>query len=162
MLPGKIRDTGSPMVKLPAESDVLAGHVIEGCRCVPSFVGMAGLLRKIRRSLSRGSAVDRRQQHKIAAGVVDLATTKCEAVKIFVKPQAVIEHEAQEILLGPHDALARDHMHRIAGTADATAMFTSHIAGKREGGLIKKFRGIVVVLVLNAVVGVISDPAWNS
>src|SRR4030088_2287806 len=35
VFPRKIRNTGSPMVKLPAESDVLAGHVIEGCRCVP-------------------------------------------------------------------------------------------------------------------------------
>src|SRR6202043_3326623 len=43
VLPGKIRDTGSPMVKLPAESDVLAGHVIEGGRRVPSFIGVAGI-----------------------------------------------------------------------------------------------------------------------
>ncbi len=40
---GEIRDIRRSMIKLPAESNVLAGHVIEGGGGVPSFIWVSGI-----------------------------------------------------------------------------------------------------------------------
>src|SRR4030088_1132732 len=47
--PCEIRNVRRAMVVFPAESYVLAGHVIVGCGHVPGLVGVAGILREIGR-----------------------------------------------------------------------------------------------------------------
>src|SRR5579863_347956 len=141
------------MVELRAESNVLAGHVIKGCGCIPGLVRIAGVLGEIVIAGSNGRTIDRRQQHQIASGIVNLATAQREAVKILVEPQTVVKHEAQEILLGSLGGIAR--------ATHATAVFTSHIAGEREGGLAQEVLRMVVVFDLKAIVGVIPNPTGS-
>src|ERR1700726_4213995 len=68
---------------------------------------------------------------------------------ISIKPEAVIEHEAQEALLRP--------LFRSAGTAHAATVFAADITGERERHLIQSGARLVEVLDLNAVVTVIAD-----
>src|ERR1700730_3664384 len=70
----KVGHVGMPMVKLPAERNVLAGHVVVGSRDVPGFVRIAGILREIWSSRSSRCPVDRRPQQQIAPRVIDLSS----------------------------------------------------------------------------------------
>ena len=71
-----------------------------------------------------------------------------------MESQSVVDHETQEALLGPYDTLTRDDLHRIPGATHAAAMFAACVAGKRERSFIEQPLRVVVVLDLNAVVGV--------
>src|SRR5258708_29578934 len=76
--PREIRHARCPVIILPPESNVLAGHIVEGCGGVPCLVGVAGIFREVRRvngCRSRRHAVDGRQKHQIPSTVVDLAAT---------------------------------------------------------------------------------------
>src|SRR5882672_135480 len=139
------------MVVLPPESNVLAWHPVKSSRYIPGFVWISWILRKVRRSGSRRGSIDRRQQNQIPTRIVDLSATNSQTILIVVEPEPVVEHVAQKALLRT--------LRRIAGAANTAAMFTSHIGGERERGLVQKFFGIVVVLDLNAVVGVIPHTA---
>src|SRR5580692_11063726 len=61
--PGEIRDIRRPVIELPAERNVLAGHVIECAGHIPCLVRITGILGEVRRSRSSGCTVDRWQQH---------------------------------------------------------------------------------------------------
>src|SRR5580704_6096373 len=118
------------MIELPAESNVLAGHIVEGGRRIPRLVWIARVLGEVRRPGNGGGAIDGWQQHQIASGIVDLATAQRQSVKVSVEPQTVVEHESQEVLFGCEDALAGDDLRRIARAAHAAAMFASHVTSQ--------------------------------
>src|SRR5712671_872505 len=71
----------------------------------------------------------------------------------MMKPKAVVEHEAQEILFR---ALCG-----VAVAAHAAAVFATDVAGQRERHLVQPavFRPIEI-LDFDAVVAVVSDAAW--
>src|SRR3981189_2639214 len=46
---GEVRHIGRPMVVLPAESNVLAGHPVESSRYIPGLVRIARILREVGR-----------------------------------------------------------------------------------------------------------------
>src|SRR5215469_121726 len=104
---GKIRHVGVAMVEFPAKGDVLAGHVVEGRRSIPRLVGVAGILREVRRSGSRGCAIDGRQEHEVAARIIYGAAAQRQPVQILLKPEPVVEHESQKTLLHAGFAVAR-------------------------------------------------------
>src|SRR6266446_2935132 len=134
------------MVVLPSKSNVLAWHPIKGSGYIPGFVCISGILGKIRRSGNRGGSIDRRQQNQVPPGIIDLSAADGQSVTVVVKPESVVKHIAQKALLGT--------LHGITGAAHTSAMLASHIAGERESHLVQKILGLVVVLDLNAVVGV--------
>src|ERR1700758_1579514 len=139
------------MVVLPAESNVLAWHPVKGSGYVPGFVRVAGIFGKVRRSGNRGGTIDRRQQDQVPPGVIDLSAADGQSVTVVVEPEPVVKHVPQKALFGT--------FRRIAGAADTSAMFTSHIACERERCLVQESFGIVVVLDLNAVVRVVAHTA---
>src|SRR6267143_6518770 len=142
------------MVVFPAESYVLAGHVIVGCGHVPRLVGVTGILREIGRPRDSGRAVDRRQQYQVTAWIVYLAAAERYCVPVFMEPQAVVDHVSNKTLLGINNALPPDHLNGIAEAANATAAFAAQIAGKSKGRFVQKPPGIVVILHLDAVIRV--------
>ena len=71
-----------------------------------------------------------------------------------MEPQSVVDHETQEALLGPYDTLTCDYLHRIPGAAHATATLAACVTGQRERGFVEQPLRAIVVLDLNAVVGV--------
>src|SRR5689334_5380670 len=87
------------MVVLPAKREVLAGHVIEGCRDVPCLVRITWIFREIGRSRSCCCTVNRRQEHEVATRIVDFSTPKSDAVAILREPEPVVDHESNETLL---------------------------------------------------------------
>src|SRR6266446_138507 len=99
------------------------------------------------------------QEHQIAAWIVDLAAAQCHAVLVLCEPEAVVQHEAEEALLGPDNSFAVDDPYGVAGATDSASMLASRIAGKRKGGFTDELFGIVVVLDLDAVVGMVADSA---
>src|SRR5947199_4761937 len=105
------------MIELPAESDVLAGHPVEGCGSVPSFEGVAGILREVRRAGSGGGSIDGREQNQIAPGIIDAAAAERQPVAVAVEPEAVVDHVAEEALLRP--------LRRAAMTTDAAAVLAT-------------------------------------
>src|SRR6266436_533639 len=139
------------MVVLPSKSDVLAWHPIKGSGYIPGFVGISGILGKIRRSGNRGGSIDRRQQNQVPPRIIDLSAADGQSVTVVVKPESVVKHVSQKTLFGA--------LRGISGTANTTAMFTSHITGERESHLVQKIFGLVVVLDLNTVVRVIAYAA---
>src|SRR5712671_578503 len=139
------------MVVFPSKSNVLAGHPVEGSRHIPGFVWISGILGKIRRSGNRGGSIDRRQQNQVPPRIIDLSAADGQSVTVVVKPESVVKHIAQKALLGT--------LRGITGTAHTSAMLASHIAGERESHLVQKILGLVVVLDLNAVVGVVAHTA---
>src|SRR6267154_3474624 len=139
------------MVVLPSKSNVLAWHPIEGTGHIPSFVWISWILGKVRRSGSRSGSIDRRQQNQVPPRVIDLSAADGQSITVVGEPDAVVKHVAQKALLGT--------FRRIAGAADTSAMFTTHIASERERCLVQESFGIVVVLDLNAVVCVVAHTA---
>src|SRR5215471_11717343 len=89
------------MVVLPSKGDVLAGHVVEGRRGVPRLERVAGILCEILRAGGRGGAIDRRQQHQVAPGIIDRSAAQGYAEQVLVKPQAVVNHESEKALFLP-------------------------------------------------------------
>ena len=71
-----------------------------------------------------------------------------------MEPHAVVKHVSEEALLRS--------LRRITRTADAATMFAAHITGQRKRSHIHQARRILVVLHLNAVVGVIADASGNT
>src|ERR1700730_1743865 len=98
-----VRYAGVTIVVLPAEGDVLAGHVIECERRIPGLERISRISRKVwrieRRRCGRLS-VDGRDEDKIASGIVDLAAAERHRKTIFLEPCPVVEHVANETLLG--------------------------------------------------------------
>src|ERR1700676_1296323 len=110
---------------LPAESNVLFGHPIKGRRSIPGFEREAGTFREIWRSGDRVRSIDWGQQHQIAPGIVQHATTKRQSECVLFEPEAVVEHPAQEGLLEGSD-LARRLL--VSKTSRSPTVFTSQIA----------------------------------
>src|SRR5438067_4005687 len=132
------------MVIFQPPAEELAGHVIERSGGVPGLVRIAGILTEIGRSRSHRGAIDRRQQHQIAAGIVDFPSAQREAKQILVKPEAVVGHDAQETLF-----------RAARGISEAAYPATALAAGiecQREGSLIKYCRGLIEISHLDAVV----------
>src|SRR5256885_9189361 len=73
------------------------------------------------------------------------------------EPEAVVQHEAEEALLGPDDSFAIDDLDGVAGTTYSASVLTSCVARERECSLADELLGVVVVLDLDAVVGVVTD-----
>ena len=143
-----------PMIKLPAESNVLAGHVVVGCRHVPCFKRIAGIFREVRRARSGSSAVDGRQQHQITSGIVYFASSEREPFPVFVKPPAVVNHVAEKALLVRCNLFCGISLVRRAIHAPAT--LTACIARQAKSHLVEEVFGVVVVLNFKAIVAVIT------
>src|SRR6266478_7341903 len=139
------------MVVLPPESNVLAWHPVKGSGYVPCFVRVTGIFREVRCSRSRSRSVNRRKQNQVPPRIIDLSAADGQSVTVVVKPESVVKHVSQKTLFGA--------LRGISGTANTTAMFTSHITGERESHLVQKIFGLVVVLDLNTVVRVIAYAA---
>src|SRR5215470_2947894 len=133
------------MIELPAERDVLAPHVIESSRRIPRPVRISWILREVRRTRGCCRAINRRQQDQVASRIVNFSPSERQPVQVFVKPKTVVEHEPQETLLWCVTTPKATH---------AAPGFASGIAGQREGHLVEELFGSVVILHLNAVVGV--------
>src|SRR5882762_1842972 len=133
------------MIELPAECNVLTGHVIKGPRNIPRLKRVPGVLREIWGSRRRCCAIDGRQQYQIASGIVNLPAPQSQAIEVFVEPEAVVEHIPQETLL-PISSMIAKATHSSSG-------FASRITGQRECHPIEEPFRPVVVLHLNAVVG---------
>src|SRR5216684_4588273 len=149
--PCEIGNVRRAMVVLPAESNVLAGHVIVSCGHVPGLVGVAGIFGEIGRTGDSGRTIDGRQQYQVTAWIVYLAAAERYCVPVFMEPQAVVDHVSNKALLGINNALPSDHLNGITEAANAAAAFAAQVAGKREGRFVQKPPGIVVVLHLDAV-----------
>src|SRR5882762_3060510 len=160
--PREIRHVRRAMVVLPAESNVLAGHVIVGCGHVPGLVGVPGILSEIGRAGDSGRTIDGRQQYQVTAWIVYLASAERYRVPVFMEPQAVIDHVSNKALLGINNALPPDHLNSIAEAANAAAAFAAQIAGKRKGRFVQKPSRIVVVLHLDTVIRVKARPVGYS
>src|SRR5438876_10900372 len=117
------------MVIFQPPGEELAGHVIERSGGVPCLVRIAAILTEIGHSRSHCGAMDRRQQHQIAARIVDFPSAQREAKQILVKPESVVRHEAQETLLRA--------VRRISEAAYPTAALAAGVQCQREGSLIK-------------------------
>src|SRR5271154_5036019 len=70
-----------------------------------------------------------------------------------MKPEAVVQHEAQETLLGASLM--------VAVTTYSAAILAAHVAGQRKRHLVQPSVRIVVILHLDAVVGVDAFAVWN-
>jgi hypothetical protein len=55
--------------------------------------------------------------------------------------------------------LSIDDLHGVAGAADSASVLASGVAGERKGGFADELFGIVVVLDLDAVIGMVADAA---
>src|SRR5215472_8187807 len=149
-----------PMIEFPAERDVLPGHVVVRCRHIPCLKRIARVLSEVRRSSRSRGAVDRRQKNEIPARVVDLATAQGEAVAVVLEPPAVVEHESKKALFISND-LTGGILH-VRGAVDPTSALAARIGGETKRHLVEKALGMIVVLHLNAIVGVISRPIGDA
>src|SRR5262249_48847132 len=130
---GEIGHVRSTMVIFPAEGDVLAGHVVEGRARIPCFKRISGTLCEVRCARECGGSIDRRQQHEVASGIVDLSSTQGDCIKVAVEPEAVVDHIAEEALLGATLA--------VSETAHTAAAFTASIGGEGKRHLVQIFLG---------------------
>src|ERR1700730_3138425 len=72
----------------------------------------------------------------------------------MAKPEAVVEHEAKEILFWA--------LRGVAVAAHPAAMFASDVAGQRESRLAEKILWPIQILDLDTVVAVVTDTARDS
>src|SRR6476646_3591743 len=98
------------MVVFPTERDVLARHPVKSSGCVPGFVWITGIFRKVRRSRSCCRSVDGREQHQVPPWVVDPSAAHGYSEQVPVKPQTVVKHVSEKTLLGPNHTLTSDNM----------------------------------------------------
>src|SRR5271170_7726405 len=96
--PGEVRNVCRAVVVLQAVGDVLARHVVCCDRSVPRLERIPRVLGEVWCYRRRGRSIDRRQQHEISAGVVDASAAYRESILVAIKPQAVVDHEAEEAL----------------------------------------------------------------
>ena len=78
--PGEVRNVCRAVVVLQAIGDVLARHVVGRDRSVPRLERVSRVLGEVRCSRRRGRSIDRRQQHEIAAGVVDASAAERQSI----------------------------------------------------------------------------------
>src|SRR5438034_3693865 len=97
------------------------------------------------------------QENQITPWIIDLAAANGQAEQIFVEPQPVVSHDADEALLRPNHSLSVDNLHGIAGATYAAAMLASQVSGQRKSSFTDERFRIVVVLDLDTVVGVIAN-----
>src|SRR6267378_2073403 len=120
--PREIRHVCRPMVVLPTERNILAGHPVKSPRHIPGLIRIARVLCEIRRARSSRRAINRRQQNQIPPGIINLPASECQAILVVVEPQAVVEHVTQKTLLRT--------LRRITSATDAAAVLASHVAGE--------------------------------
>src|SRR6516162_4124365 len=154
-----VRHVRVAMIELPTKGDVLAGHVVVSARNVPSLKGIARIFRKVRSPGGGGGSVDGRQQDQVAPGVVDLAAANGYPVAVPVKPEAVVEHEAEEALLVIDSSAG---VAFVGGAVHAAAGFAARVTRQAEGHLVQELFRTIVVLDFDAVVGVIASAVGNS
>src|SRR5882724_4947649 len=147
----EVRHIRRTVIELPANSNVLAGHVIERPRRIPSVELVPCVFGKVRRARGRGRAIDRRQQHQIASGIVDFAATQGQPIAVVVEPEAVVQHKSKKTLLRA--------LGRITIAAHASTVFASNIASQRESRLAEEILWPVEVFDFDAVVAVVTDTA---
>src|SRR5882724_2093059 len=94
----EVRHIRRAVIELPAECNVLAGHVVKRAGSVPGLERVSRIFGEVRRARGRCRAIDRGQQHQIASRIIDFAAAQRQTVAVMVKPETVVEHEAQEIL----------------------------------------------------------------
>src|SRR5271155_1535814 len=146
--PAEVGDIGGAVVVLEPVGEVLAGHVVGGDRDVPCLERVTGVLGEVGRARGCGCSVDGRQQDQIAAGVVDAPATECKRVAVAVEPEPVVGHEAEEALLGTAFA--------IPVAAYAASALAACVAGQRHGSFADEGVRTGVILILDAVVGVVA------
>src|ERR1700690_1179349 len=161
----KIRHVGVAIAVLPAEGNVLFRHPVKGDRAVPGFVGVARVLGEVGRAGDRIGTVDGRKQCQVTSRIADRSAADRESKKILLEPHAVVEHPARESLLAAGSGVVVaigvfiDGPSLCADEASAAAIFTAQVAGERKRHLVERLQRTVVVLDLNAVVGVDSRAA---
>ena len=151
-----IRHARVPIVILRAERDVLLRHIVKRDGRIPRFERIARIPCKVRRVRSCGNgalSIYRGNQYEIASRIVDLAAADGYAEQIPVKPEAVVPHPADKALLGP--ALL------IAVAAHTGTILATQVAGERKCHLVEGIFRFVVVLNLDAVVGVNATAALD-
>src|ERR1700676_2339914 len=99
-LAGEVRHARATVVVLPAKRDELRRHVVEGCRTIPAAKLVARIFREVGGAAERCCAVDWRQEHQGAAGIRDVTAAERDAKEVAVKPEAIVKHHAEKILLG--------------------------------------------------------------
>src|SRR5579871_2280893 len=127
---GEVGNIRGAMVVLEAVGEVLARHVICRNRSVPRLERIARILGEVRSPRGHCRSIDRRQQHKITPGVVDLSAAKSQGVTIVIEPHAVVSHKAEEALLRSRLAVAK--------AADTAAALATCVSRKCSGRLADK------------------------
>src|ERR1700690_1792407 len=144
--PRPVRDVRVAISGFSPPRDVLFGHVLKIGGRVPHVGLVARICREVRRTRDGIRAIDGRQKGEIAARVVHHAAAERKGVFVLPPPRPVINHPAQERLLGSATApVARD----------SAAIFAAQVPRKGEGHLVDACAiGLVVVPDLDAVIGV--------
>src|SRR5262249_34630342 len=156
-----VREIRVAISVLSAERDGLRGHPVESKRRIRGFERIAGVLREVRRAADGVGAIDGWQENEVASGVIHLAASHRQAIRVFLEPEAVVHHETDKGLLAAGGCIVmtiRVVNHRLSLRSNAcylgAAIFASQVSGKREGYLVEKVLRPVVVFDFNAVVGV--------
>src|SRR5271156_4279726 len=142
----EVRHVRRAMVIFKPIGEVLARHIVRRERSVPRLERITGILREIRCARSRCRSIDGRKQDQVTAWVVDASSAHCYAETIAIEPEAGVDHQAEEALLrGPLG---------VAAAPDAPAALATCVASDRERSFADEGEWPIVVLVLDAVVGV--------
>src|SRR5260221_8319800 len=93
---GRIRRA---VIKLPAKSNVLAGHVVKCSGSVPCLELVPGIFRKVGRARSRRRSIDRREEHEVATPLVYFAAPSRQTIVGVVEAKTVLHHKTKATFL---------------------------------------------------------------
>src|SRR5581483_7685959 len=148
------------MVKLPTECDVLARHVIVCYGNIPGFELITRIFREIWSARGGSGPVNRGQQHEVSAWIINLAATNRDAIAITMKPPAVIDHVPEEaLLIGDNLTLG---ILPVARAIHPATSFAASVSRHAESHLVQEALRVVVILQLNAVIGVVTCAIRNT
>src|SRR6266853_5321032 len=80
----EVRHIGRAVIELPAECNVLAGHIVKRAGSVPGLERVSRIFGEVRRAGGRRRAIDRGQQHQIASRIVNFAAAQSQTVAVMV------------------------------------------------------------------------------
>src|SRR5579863_3584639 len=154
---GEVRHVGSALGKLNPPGDKLRRHIVEGGLVIVCFEGLARILGEVGRAGGRRRAVDRWQQHQVAARIVHPASADRRAKLVVTEPEALIRHAADEVLRWSGGSSMRAYhfaplgCSRNDGRSTAAALATD-VEGERHRHAMQEMIRIVVFFVLETVV----------
>src|SRR5690348_10755098 len=141
------------IVQLSTKGRELIRHVVQRHRGIPGTELIARILGEVGCPRECGRAIDRWQQHEVTSRVVHRTTPDRYAVQVVVEPRSIVDHVALEVL-GGRTGTGTDAAH-------ASATLAAEIGRDREGGLVEHPVGSIIVLVLDAIVGVKARTLWR-